>query len=221
MGHYDTFDPTPYRTHMQTLGRVRAGERVLEVGCSNGALTEKLQAQGCSVVGIESRAEAAGKARAFCEDVLVGDVEHMPLPLPVASFDAILLLDVLEHLVDPTAATRRLVPFLRTSGRLIIALPNIAHWSVRFRLLAGRFEYQDSGILDRTHLHFYTRSTAIEMLASCGLEVTEWDIAPDVPLLRFKRRLEGANYRVARLIPGLLSTELLFVARPKGPAASP
>ena len=221
MGHYDTFDPTPYRTHRQTLGRVNPGERVLEVGCSSGALSEKLQAKGCSVVGIESRLEAAVEARGFCEDVLVGDVERMPLPLPAASFDTILLLDVLEHLVDPPAATRRLLPFLRPGGRFIIALPNIAHWSVRFQLLVGRFEYGDSGILDRTHLHFYTHSSALEMLRRCGLEVTEWDIAPDVPLLRFKRRLEGANYRVARLLPGLLSTELLFVARPTGPAASP
>lgn len=221
MGHYDTFDRTPYRTHMQALDRLRPGERVLEVGCSSGALTERIRAKGCTVVGIEVRPEAAAKARAFCEEVLVGDVERMPLPWPPASFDVILLLDVLEHLVDPVPATRRFLPFLKPDGRVLVALPNVAHWQVRFRLLAGRFRYEDSGILDRTHLHFYTRKTAAELLVRSGLEILEEDVVPDVPLLRFKRHLEKANYRVARLVPGLLSTEFVFVARPRRTPSSP
>ena len=221
MGHYDTFDPTPYRTHMQALARVRSGERILEVGCSNGALTEHLRAKGCSVVGIEVRADAAEKARAFCEEVLVGDVERMSLPWPTGSFDVILLLDVLEHLVDPIGVIRRLVPFLRPDGRILVALPNVAHWSVRFRLFRGHFDYTDSGILDRTHLHLYTIRTGRELLAHAGLVVLDQDIVPDVPLLRYKRRLEKANYKLARILPGLLSTESLFVARPSASAASP
>ncbi len=220
-GHYDTFDPTPHRTHRQALDRVGPGQRLLEVGCSNGALTERLRAKGCTVVGIEVRPEAAEKARAFCEQVLVGDVERMPLPWPPASFDAVLLLDVLEHLVDPVPAVRRLLPLLKTDGRVLVALPNVAHWQVRFRLLRGRFDYEDSGILDRTHLHLYTPRTGRELLVQAGLTVLEQDVVPDVPLLRFKRHLEGANYKVARLLPGLLSTEIFFVARPSGPAASP
>ena len=215
MGHYDTFDPTPYRTHRQALDRVRAGEQVLEVGCSNGALTERMKEKGCIIVGIEVRPEAAEKARGFCEDVRIGDVERMALPWHPARFDVILLLDVLEHLLDPTATIRRLVPLLRPDGRIVVALPNIAHWQIRFRLLVGRFRYEDSGILDRTHLHFYTQKTAAELLAQSGLEILEEDVVPDVPLLRFKRRLERANYRVARLLPGLLSTEFVFVTRPR------
>ncbi len=221
MGHYDTFDPTPYRTHRQALDRLRPGERVLEVGCSSGALTEQIRAKGCTIVGVEVRADAAEKARAYCEEVLVGDVERVPLPWPAASFDVILLLDVLEHLVDPVPATRRFVPLLKPDGRLVVALPNVAHWRVRFRLLAGRFDYEDSGILDRTHLHFYTRKTAAELLVRSGLEIIETDVAPDVPLLRFKRHLERANYAVAHLLPGLLSTEFVFVARPTGTSSSP
>ncbi len=221
MGHYDTFDPTPYRTHMQALSRVGSGERILEVGCSNGALTEQLRARGCTIAGIEVRADAAEKARAFCEDVLVGDVERVPLPWSVASFDVILLLDVLEHLTDPVATVQRLAPFLRPGGRFLVALPNVAHWQVRFRLLRGHFEYADSGILDRTHLHLYTIHTARELLAESGLTIVEQDLVPDVPLLRYKRRLARANYAVAKILPGLLSTEILFVAKPTVPAASP
>ncbi len=221
MGHYDTFDPTPYRTHMQALARVASGERVLEVGCSNGALTQRLRAKGCAVVGIEVRPDAAEKARVFCEEVLVGDVEHLVFPWRHASFDVILLLDVLEHLVDPATTVRKLIPLLRPGGRILVALPNVAQWHVRFRLLRGRFDYEDSGILDRTHLHLYTLLSGRELLTRAGLTILEQDVIPDVPLLRYRRGLAKANYKLAHLLPGLLSTEVLFVARPSASAASP
>jgi 2-polyprenyl-3-methyl-5-hydroxy-6-metoxy-1,4-benzoquinol methylase len=196
---------------MRTLAYLRPGDRVLEVGCSSGALTERIAAMGCRVTGIEVRPEAAAKARKFVEQVLIGDVATMPLPLPPSSFDAILLIDVLEHLGDPTGALRRLFPLLREGGRIVVAIPNVAHWSVRLRLLVGRFDYEDSGILDRTHVRFYTRETARAMLEEAGLEIQETDLVPDVPLLRFKRALVEANYRVASLLPGLFSAEFFFV----------
>lgn len=215
MAHYDIFDPVPHRAHMRTLAYLRRGDRVLEVGCSSGALTEHIAAMGCRVTGIEVRPDAADRARRFAEDVLVGDLTTMPLALPLSNFDAILLIDVLEHLVDPVGALRRLFPFLREGGRFVVAIPNVAHWSVRFHLLAGRFAYEDSGILDRTHLRFYTRDTARAMLEQAGLEIDETDVVPDVPLLRLKPRFVGANYRIASLLPGLLSTEFFFVGTPR------
>lgn len=215
MAHYDAFDPTPYRTHMRALGYLRPGERVLEIGCSSGALTEHIQAKRCSVVGVESRVDAAEKARTFTERTLVGNVETMRMDLEPASFDVLLLLDVLEHLVDPVAALKRLLPLLRPSGRIIVALPNVAHWSIRLRLLRGRFDYEESGILDRTHLHFYTLRSARSMLESGGLMILEEDIVPDVPLLRYRPAIARLNYKVARLLPHLLSTEVLFVGRPR------
>jgi len=170
---------------------------------------------GCRVTGIEVRPEAAEGARRFAEDVLVGDFATMPLTLPRSIFDTILLIDVLEHLADPIGGLRRLFPLLRNDGRIVVAIPNVAHWSVRFRLLAGRFDYEHSGILDRTHLRFYTRGTARAMLEQAGLEIRETDLVPDVPLLRFKRRLAETNYRVASLLPGLLATEFFFVGTPR------
>jgi len=212
---YDAFDPVPHRAHMRTLGYLQQGDRVLEVGCSSGALTERIAAKGCRVTGIELRPDAAEKARRFGEVVLVGDFATMPLPLSPSSFDVILLIDVLEHLADPSRALRRLFPLLRDGGRFVIAIPNVAHWSVRARLLRGRFDYEDSGILDRTHLRFYTRDTAYAMLEDAGLKVQEMDLVPDVPLLRFKSRLTELNYRVASLFPGLLATEFFFVGTPR------
>lgn len=215
MTRYETFDPTPYRTHRRILEFLNPEEYVLEIGCGSGALTEHIQTMGCTVVGIERRPEAAEKARPFCEEVVIGDVETVSLDFPLESFDVILLIDVLEHLVDPEAAICRLLPLLKPAGRFLVALPNIAHWSIRFHLLFGRFDYEESGILDRTHLHFYTLQTAQQLLERAGLEILESDIVPDVPLLRFKRRVAKANYRVANLLPNLLATEALLVARPR------
>ncbi len=217
---YENFDPTPYRTHRRTLEFLSPGERVLEVGCGSGALTEHIQAMGCKVVGVERRPEAAERARRFCEEVVMGAVEAVSLDYPLHSFDVILLIDVLEHLVDPVKTIYRLRPLLKPEGRILIALPNVAHWSIRFRLMFGRFDYEDSGILDRTHLHFYTLRTARQLVESAGLEILKWDIVPDVPLLRFRSRLAKANYRIAHLLPNLLSTEALFVARPRREASA-
>lgn len=177
--------------------------------------------RGCAVVGIELEPEKAAKARAYCEQVLVGNVETMPLPFEPPSFDAVVLSNILEHLHDPVATLRRLAPMLRPGGRAFVDLPNVAHWGVRLRLLRGRWDYEDGGILDRTHLRFYTHKTAREMLDQADFEVLEDDIIPDVPLVRGKPRWALLNYRLARLRPQLLSVEMLFVARPRGTTASP
>ncbi len=217
----DLYDDMPYLTRLQIVGRLRPGERVLDVGCGNGELSRLMTVNGCRVVGIELVPEKAEKARASCETVLVGNVETMPLPLEPGSFDALVFSNVLEHLLEPVATLRRLMPFLRPGGRALVDLPNVAHWGIRLRLLRGRWDYEDAGILDRTHLRFYTRKTGREMVRQAGLEIVEEDIIPDVPLFRYKRRLATLNYRIARLLPNLLSTEMLFVARPTGSSASP
>jgi 2-polyprenyl-3-methyl-5-hydroxy-6-metoxy-1,4-benzoquinol methylase len=118
LGHYETFDPVRDRAHMRTLAYLRPGERVLEVGCSSGALTERIAAMKCRVTGIEQRPDAAEKARPFTEDLLVGDLATMPLPLPLSSFDVILLIDVLEHLVDPVRTCGACSRFLATTAGL-------------------------------------------------------------------------------------------------------
>lgn len=210
----------PHLTRDQIVSRLRPGERILDVGCGSGEIARLMHARGCAVVGIELSPEKAAKARAFCDEVLVGNIEAMPLAFEPGSFDVIVLSNILEHLNNPVATLRRLAPLLRPTGRAFVDLPNVAHWGVRLRLLRGRWDYEDAGILDRTHLRFYTRKTAREMLEQTGFEILEQDIIPDVPLLRYKQRWAQLNYHVARLRPDLFSTEMLFVVHPRKMTAS-
>ena len=92
----------------------------------------------------------------------------MELPLEPASFDVVLLGDVIEHLRDPVAALARLRPLLRPGGRLVLSTPNVANWAIRLSLLAGRWRYTDRGILDRTHTHLFTRATLRETIERAG-----------------------------------------------------
>jgi 2-polyprenyl-3-methyl-5-hydroxy-6-metoxy-1,4-benzoquinol methylase len=148
--------------------------RVLEVGCGAGYTLSFLKAQGmCDwVCGIEISEAAAEKALRMLDEVVLGDIETMDLPVEAGSIDLLLCLDVLEHLVDPWEALSRLTTLLSPNGVLVVSLPNVRYYRILFQLvLRGRWDYQDSGILDRTHLRFFTRATAIELIESSGLSV--------------------------------------------------
>lgn len=146
--------------------------RLLDVGCGSGATTAAIkEVRGVTWAGgIEYVAEVASQAQTRFDRVWSGDAAAVPLEaeIPTGSLDLVLCLDVLEHLPDPWALVRRLSPLLAARGRLIVSVPNIRHWKFVWRLLArGDFIYRDAGLLDRTHLRFFVRSTAIE-LATCG-----------------------------------------------------
>jgi SAM-dependent methyltransferase len=148
-------------------------KRVLDVGCATGYVAATLSDRGCTVVGIEGDPHAAEKARSVTERVVVGDLEDPATidSLGDDSFDVVLCGDVLEHLVDPIAVLRRAVEHLRPDGIVIVSVPNVAHADVRLNLLQGRFPYTETGLLDRTHLRFYTASSARELLEHAGLLV--------------------------------------------------
>lgn len=143
--------------------------RVLEIGCGSGATLGWLrQAQRASyAVGIEISEAAAQGAKVHADEVHCLDFEHVELPVPGSQFDVILCLDVLEHMVNPWKVVDRLVAqYLVPGGTLIVSLPNVRHYSVVLPLLVkGQWDYQDAGLLDRTHLRFFTRDTAIRLLS--------------------------------------------------------
>lgn len=179
---YDTVvDPdVDNNAHASELAFVGWNKRVLEVGCAAGHVTKVLVERGCSVVGVEGDAEAAEHARRYAEQVLVADLdvdedaEHQVWSkLEADRFDVLLFGDVLEHLRNPLGVLRRAAPLLADGGFVVVSVPNIAHGDVRLALLGGSFRYRPTGLLDATHLRFFTRESAGELLRQAGLQVVE------------------------------------------------
>jgi 2-polyprenyl-3-methyl-5-hydroxy-6-metoxy-1,4-benzoquinol methylase len=181
------------------------GRRILEFGCATGFISRHLAERGCQVTGVEIDAEAAEQARQWCEKVCVADLNSLDWVQAVGrDFDTILFGDVLEHLVHPERALREASEALSPNGRVIICLPNIAHWSVRVGLLLGRFDYTSTGILDVTHLRFFTLKTARTFI-----EDSNYHLVSTHPIVG-----GGAICRrIRRLFPGLFARQMIFVAQ--------
>jgi len=148
------------------------GERMLDVGCGAGTTTAMVRErrQVMWAGGIEYVPTVAADAETICDRVWTGDAMAAPLESEIApgSLDLVLCLDVLEHLPDPWTLVNRLSSLIAPGGRLIVSVPNIRNWKFIWRLAAkGDFHYRDAGLLDRTHLRFFVRSTAVA-LATCG-----------------------------------------------------
>jgi 2-polyprenyl-3-methyl-5-hydroxy-6-metoxy-1,4-benzoquinol methylase len=149
---------------------------ILDVGCGEGVNGEYLKAQGFAqrVVGIEYVAAAADIAAKRLDKVICADLNALNLAHheELNDFDYILCLDVLEHLIDPWERLQALARLLTPGGKLIVSLPNVRNWRVLYELGAhGQWEYRDAGIMDRTHLRFFTRESSIALLEQAGLHV--------------------------------------------------
>ena len=152
-----------------------SGLRILDAGCAAGANGELLKRAGAREVwGIELDPSAADEARRRLDGVVDGDLASVGLDaLGGQPFDAILAVDVLEHLADPADALARLVGMLRAGGLLVACIPNVAHVWVMANLLAKRWPQKASGIFDRTHLRFFAKHDMVALLRGAGLEVVE------------------------------------------------
>jgi 2-polyprenyl-3-methyl-5-hydroxy-6-metoxy-1,4-benzoquinol methylase len=146
--------------------------RVLDVGCARGANADPLRRRGATyIAGIDNDASFAAEARERYDEVVEGSVPE-DLGWPQASFDTILAYDVLEHLVDPWAAAKRLAPLLKAGGQLHVSLPNARSKKLWLPLvLRGTFAYEPEGIMDVTHLRFFARRDAVTMVEAAGLTV--------------------------------------------------
>ena len=161
-----------------------SGSRVLDVGCDTGRLGEALRKlKGCRVDGIEPDASAAEQARERLDRVLVRNVEERGAFDGIGPYDAVLFLDVIEHLVDPWRVLRDASTILRPGGVVHVITPNIAHVSVVRRLLVGRFDYAEFGTMDRTHLRWFTRTSLKACFEQAGLERVDVGVIPIVPRL--------------------------------------
>lgn len=164
--------PTPLNSKLLTL--VGEEKRVLEIGCAMGFQTRAMnEIQRCQVTGIEIDSDAANHARPYCEDLIVGDIETMDVSqlLHDRQFDVITFADVLEHLRNPTAALHKIRPFLREGGYVLASIPNIVHSAVIYEMARGLFEYRSLGLLDDTHIHFFTRRSIYYTFEKAGYQI--------------------------------------------------
>jgi SAM-dependent methyltransferase len=166
------------RALLSLVGRPRT---VLDVGCGVGLNGAAIKRTGAHVTGIEIVPRSIERARKVLDEVLAADIgsdRALHDALGARRFDLIVFADVLEHTVDPRAVLERLLPYLEEDGQILISLPNVAAWTVRLGLLRGRFDYQPSGILDDTHLRFFTRDSVVGLCERAGLEVLRLEQNP-------------------------------------------
>lgn len=216
-----TLKPDPHSSHSVMLAWLGEGHgrRLLDVGAADGLLSRHLTEAGWRVTGIEADPELAEAGRPYCERMVVGDLDR-DVPDFDEPFDAIVYGDVLEHLVDPLRTVQGLNRSLAAGGRVVVSVPNVAHLLIRLSLLMGRFDYFDRGILDRTHLRFFTDRSVRRLLGAAGLVIvrrtaTAVPLYQVVPAAWHGRLLAGAHAvsaALSRAFPRLLGYQFVVVA---------
>ncbi|MBE7158984.1 MAG: class I SAM-dependent methyltransferase, partial [Rhodospirillales bacterium] len=175
---------------------------VLEIGCGNGGTMAWLRTKRDlhRAVGMELMPEQAVEARHSFDEVITGNIEQQELP--TGRFHLILALDVLEHLVDPWGMIQRLHKVLRPGGSLLVSLPHVGHYSVALRLmLLNHWTYQSDGLLDRTHLRFFTRKSAVELVTCSGLHLSGF--RPQRPVHRGLAFSQSSRWYLRRILEEL------------------
>jgi 2-polyprenyl-3-methyl-5-hydroxy-6-metoxy-1,4-benzoquinol methylase len=205
------FDPGYYaNTRPEVLALVPASARfVVDVGCGAGRLGQALKAArpGIQVRGVEPVASQADLARRVLDDVFLGSAED-PLPAHWPQPDCVIFADVLEHLVDPWSLVKRYRDVLRPGGACVASIPNVTNREVLIGLLKHRWDYAPYGLLDRTHLRFFTRETAVELFENAGFDIQTvqrvLQIGRKVPMVWLRNAIDKESGR-DRLYPPPLS----------------
>jgi SAM-dependent methyltransferase len=217
------FKPFKYSSHDWILNALRCEKepvKILDVGAASGYLGKIWRRSGHYIAGIECDAAAAEKAREYYDAFQVADIETFEFSYR-REFDYIVFADVLEHLRDPAAVLRRCIPALKESGKIIISVPNIANWIIRLGLLCGKFDYMDRGILDRTHLRFFTLRSLKQLMSEVSCEVL--DVIPTplpvqliLPFTASKlfTPLHETHYALTRCWKTLFAYQFVIVAAP-------
>jgi len=197
-------------SHLAILDAVPFRTSVLDVGCASGYLGQELQRRkGCVVSGVEYDEGAVRAARARGIDARQIDLEHESLD--VDGFDVVIFADVLEHLHDPLSVLSQ----ARRAPLVIVSLPNIAHWSARWRHLKGAWPQEASGLFDRTHLRYFTHSTARDLVQDADLVIIEEHYTAERLPLEAKLRLARFRQSAATRWPALFAYQFVFSLRPE------
>lgn len=215
--------------------------RVLEIGCATGEMSEYLiREKGCTVFGVEADEEQAAVASTKGLQVFSGAVDHAALQAKLDDFvcahqpfEVVFMSQVIEHIADPGALLDKISDWLTEDGILVISTCNIAHWKYRFRLLAGKWEYEEYGIMDRDHLRFFTLNSFAVLLEDSGYRIQDFgfsfqDICPFKILFDFRllapsdllRLIPFVGGRLRRLythaVRNLIATQFVYRAGVQG-----
>lgn len=214
--HFKNFNPESLSQHnidRMALEEVPRNSFVLDVGCATGFMGKYLKdKKKCEVVGLEKRKEEAHQAEKILNNVVIGDIENALVAKDILKvtknkkFDVVLATSLIEHVAKPDEAIKTMMRLLKPHGRLVITTPNIAHWSIRLSLVKGNFDYSEYGILDTTHLHFFTLKTFKELFEKNGLQVKKVRI--DAEGGGFPR----LSLMLAPFFPGIFAYQILIVA---------
>lgn len=159
-------------TQQEILKIVGRERKVLEIGSSTGYMTRAFLENGCIVDAVESDQKAAAKLPKGIKKIFISSIEDDRVYDKLGRYDFIVMADVLEHLVNPDQVLKKLAKQSAIGTKLLISVPNVASWPMRKQLFfKGDFEYQESGLLDKTHLHFYTVNTLPKLLSENGWKV--------------------------------------------------
>jgi methionine biosynthesis protein MetW len=215
---YNALSDDPCQSHAMIVRLVSGSRTVLEVGAATGYLSEAIAKAGASVVAIEINPVAAAIARERGLDVRVGTAETVLRP--DEQFDCVVLADVIEHVHDADSLLDAILRHLKPEGSMVISVPNVAHWTIRLQLLRGRFDYTQRGLMDETHVHFYTQASLQRLLARHGL-VVEQRLCSLGPMTnkRFHHwRINWYQRRIGQKLvaafPGLFGFQFVWRARP-------
>lgn len=219
-----TFKADPHSSHSIILRWLREGRGrcLLDVGAADGLLSRPLTDRGWRVTAIERDPDLAAVGALCCERMLVADLDR-EIPKLDGSFDVIVYADILEHLSDPLKVLVTMNRALAPDGQIIISTPNVANLWIRMTLLAGRFEYTERGILDRTHLRFFTSRSLNALLSAAGLRIVRRTATP-VPLDQvvpvwahgpWLTGFQAVSAALTRWLPRLLGYQFVVLARPE------
>lgn len=221
-----TFKTDKYSCHMKIINYFKSSYsdkkiKILDIGCSKGFIGEGLHGSSFKFYGIEIDEEDAKIASKYYTEVKIADLDKEKIVYKKDFFDVMILNDVIEHLKSSAETASYFKPFLKKDGIMIISTGNVANLYIRLKLLFGNFDYEDRGILDRTHLKLFTLKTFRQLVHESGLKIIKEEFTP-VPLpLVYNIFSEGMPLNIihkisnffACLLPELFCFEFIFYCK--------
>ena len=207
--------------NLSLLALVPDNSFVLDCGCGAGDNARILRSRGCRITGITISPTELDTASAYCEEVYLWDLE-CGIPETIRNkYDVVLMSHVLEHLFHPGRVLQDTKKVLKSGGILVVALPNVLMYRIRLDFLLGRFEYTDGGIMDETHVRFYTFATGAKLLEANGYKLVKEQSEGAFPLWKARNILpvglvKALNHFVVKHWPGIFGWQSLYLARVAG-----